>query len=338
MIERLHRLDVTRLAADFSAAVRAAHSEAELKAIRDRNAAEPMGSRVDHVHDFTDANDLMAEAINCQWSGLQDFTGNDWSWSDFAPEIEDAWSRAKATGFRLSRILVGCEFSRTVASAFEARGHSVMSCDLKPAEAPGAHYQGDVRDIINDGWHMAIMHPECTYIAACQLWRCQPKHDIRAKTGHHDGWREEQRQEAMQFVRDLGDADIEKMCVENPKSCIGTEGLLPGFEPQVVQPYEFGHDHSKETYLWRRELPELVKDPALFVPGRDAVNTAGNPVKRWANQCDGSGADRRGPSADRGHKRSVFFSGIADAMADQWGGIMASIKPKATVTQMELFA
>ena len=79
MIERLHRLDVTRLAADFSAAVRAAHSEAELKAINDRNAAEPLGSRVDHVHDFCDANDLMAEAINCQWGGLQDFTGGDWS-------------------------------------------------------------------------------------------------------------------------------------------------------------------------------------------------------------------------------------------------------------------
>lgn len=338
MIERLHRLDVTRLAADFSAAVRAAHSEAELKAIRDRNAAEPLGSRSDHVHDFTDANDLMAEAISLQWGGLADFTEGDWSWSDFADEIEDAWARAKATGFRLSRILMGCEFSGTVRDAFAARGHSVMSCDLKPTESPGPHYQGDVRDIINDGWHMAIMHPECTYIAACQLWRCQPKHDIRAKTGHHDGWRKEQQDEALEFVRDIGAADIEKMCVENPKSCIGSAGVLPGFESQMVQPYQFGHDYAKETFLWRKELPELLADPADFIEGRDAINNAGNPVKRWANQCDGSGADSRGPSSTRGHERSRFFAGFANAMADQWGGIAAKLTPKATVTQLELFA
>jgi len=330
MIERLHRLDVTRLAADFSAAVRAAHSEAELQAIRDRNAKETDAS-IDHVHDFTDANDLMAEAINCQWSGLADFTGGDWSWSDFAPEIEDAWQRAKAASFRLSRILIGCEFSGTVRDAFAARGHSVMSCDVLPTEAPGPHYQGDVREILNDGWHMAIMHPPCTFIAACQLWRCQPKHDP-SRT------REANRLLALDFVRDLGEAPIDRMCVENPKSCIGTAGVLPGFESQRVQPYQFGHDHSKETYLWRRDLPELLADPADFVEGRDAINTAGKPVKRWANQCDGSGADRTGPSADRGHKRSKFFAGFAEAMADQWGGIAAKLTAKAPVLQLEMFA
>jgi len=330
MIERLHRLDVTRLAADFSAAVRAAHSEAELQAIRDRNAKETDAS-IDHVHDFTDANDLMAEAINCQWSGLADFTGGDWSWSDFAPEIEDAWQRAKAASFRLSRILIGCEFSGTVRDAFAARGHSVMSCDVLPTEAPGPHYQGDVREILNDGWHMAIMHPPCTFIAACQLWRCQPKHDP-SRT------REANRLLALDFVRDLGEAPIDRMCVENPKSCIGTAGVLPGFESQRVQPYQFGHDHSKETYLWRRDLPELLADPADFVEGRDAINTAGKPVKRWANQCDGSGADRTGPSADRGHKRSKFFAGFAEAMADQWGGIAAKLTAKAEVLQLEMFA
>lgn len=328
MIERLHRLDVTRLAADFSAAVRAAHSEAELKAIRDRNAAEPE-AQVDHVHDFCDANDLMAEAINCQWGGLQDFTGGDWSWSDFAPEIEDAWQRAKDSSFRLSRILIGCEFSGTVRDAFAARGHSVMSCDVLPTESPGPHYQGDVRDVLTDGWHMAIMHPPCTYIAACQLWRCQPKHDPERT-------REANRLLALEFVRDLGEAPIEQMCVENPKSCIGTAGVLPGFESQMVQPYRFGHDHSKETYLWRRDLPELLADPADFVEGRDEVYK-GKPVKRWANQSP-CGADRMGPSADRGHKRSKFFAGFANAMADQWGGIAAKLTAKATVLQMELFA
>lgn len=321
MIERLHRLDVTRLAADYSAAVRGAHSEAELKAIRDRNAAEPKNPRVDHVHDFYDANDLMADAIDLQMT--------DWSWPDLADEINDASTRAKDSAFCLSRILIGCEFSGTVRDAFAARGHSVMSCDVLPTESPGPHYQGDVRDILTDGWHMAIMHPPCTFIAACQLWRCQPKHDP-SRT------REANRLLALEFVRDLGTAPIERMCVENPKSCIGTAGVLPGFESQMVQPYRFGHDHSKETYLWRRDLPELVADPADFVEGRDEIYK-GKPVKRWANQtlC---GADRMSPSADRGHKRSKFFAGLANAMADQWGGIAAKLAPRAAVTQLELFA
>ena len=323
MIERLHRLDVTRLAADFSAAVRAAHSTAELQAINDRNAAEPKDSRVDHVGDFTDSNDLMADAVDLQMA--------DWSWPDLADEINDASTRAKGSSYCLSRILIGCEFSGTVRDAFAARGHSVMSCDVLPTEAPGPHYQGDVRDILTDGWHLAIMHPPCTFIAACQLWRCQPKHDP-SRT------REANRLLALEFVRDLGEAPIEKMCVENPKSCIGTAGVLPGFESQRVQPYQFGHDHSKETYLWRRDLPELVADPADYIEPRDAINNAGNPVKRWANQCDGSGADRTGPSADRGHKRSKFFDGFANAMADQWGGIAAKIAPRAAVVQLELFA
>jgi hypothetical protein len=245
----------------------------------------------------------------------------------------DANARAKATGFRLSRILVGCEFSATVRDTFAARGHDVMSCDLKPSDNPGGqHYQGDVRDVLTDGWHMAIMHPECTYIAACQLWRCQPRHDP-------EGIRKAKQLEALEFVRDLGEAPINQMCVENPKSCIRSAGVLPGFESQMVQPHEFGHDYSKETFLWLRGLAKLVKDPALFVEGRDAVNNAGKPVKRWANQCDGSGADSRGPSATRGHERSRFFQGIADAMADQWGGIMKRLSTAKVLPlgQMEMF-
>lgn len=330
MIATLHRLDVTRLAADYSAAIRAAHTDAEMRAIRSRNAAD-QNPGIDHVNDFTDANDLMAQAVLEQLAHVD-------SWTDLADEMADASTRAKAADFHLSRILVGCEFSGTVRDAFAARGHSVMSCDLKPTEAPGAHYQGDVRDVINDGWHMAILHPECTYIAACQLWRCKPEHDIRAKTGHHDGWRKEQQDEALEFVRDIGSADIDQMCVENPKSCIGTSGVLPGFISQMVQPNRYGHDYAKETYLWRKNLPELLDDPANHIEGRDAINNAGNPVKRWANQCDGSGADSRGPSKTRGHERSRFFSGIANAMADQWGRIAAKVTPRAKVMQLDMFA
>ena len=108
----------------------------------------------------------------------------------------------------------------------------------------------------------------------------------------------------------------------------------------MVQPYQFGHDHSKQTYLWRKNLDELEADPANYIEPRDAISNSGKPCKRWANQCDGSGADRMGPSADRGHKRSAFFAGIASAMAAQWGGIIstATSAPRATVAQLELFA
>jgi hypothetical protein len=179
---------------------------------------------------------------------------------------------------------------------------------------------------------MMIAHPPCTYIAACQLWRCLPKHAAK-----HPG-RAEKQAEALEFVRDLGRAPIAQVCVENPKSCIGTAGVLPGYDPQLIQPYQFGHNHSKETYLWRRELPELVADPADYIePSKVMYN--GKMRNRWANQSP-CGADNRGPSADRGHLRSKFFSGFAEAMANQWGGITGALTTPATVRpigQLALF-
>lgn len=306
---RLDRLDVTRLAADYSAAVRASLTENQLAKVRRGDAV---------AADYIDTGELLAEAVYEQRPMAE-------SIADYGDEIAAASDRAEAAGFHLSRVLVACEYSGTVRDAFAAAGHSAESCDILPTESPGGiHHQRDVREIMDDGYHLMIAHPPCTFIAACQLWRCQPKHDP-------SGQREAKRQEALQFVRDLAGADVERACIENPKGCIGTEGAAPGFTPTMVQPYEFGHDHSKQTYLWLRNLPELIRDPAQFVEPRMATNNNGRRVKRWANQCDGSGADRLGPSADRGHLRSAFFAGIAQAMADQWGGVKAAIAP-ANVT------
>jgi hypothetical protein len=319
-IIRLDRLDVTRLAADYSAAVRDALTDNQLAKVRAGDAV---------AADYVDTGELLAEAVYEQRPHAE-------SIADYGDELVEAERRASASGYRLSRILIGCEYSGIVRDAFRARGHDAMSCDLLATESPGPHYQGDVRDVLNDGWHMAIHHPPCTYLASCQLWRCLPKHDVPAKTGHPAGWRKQQSDEAIEFVRDLMDAPIERWAIENPKGRIGTE-IRPADDK--LQPYEFGHDHSKETHLWLNNLEPLQRDPAQFIEGRDAINNNGRPVKRWANQCDGSGADRLGPSADRGHKRSAFFTGIADAMADQWGGITAALRaPRATVTQLELFA
>jgi hypothetical protein len=323
IVTRLHRLDVTRLAADYSAAVRAELSDGQLLNVRN-------GDNV--AADYIDTGELLAEAVALQVPGFE-------SLADYGDELVEAERRASASGYRLSRVLVACEYSGTVRDAFRARGHDAVSCDILETDAPhGPHLLGDARDYLGDGWHMMVAHPPCTYLASCQLWRCKPEHDVPAKTGHPAGWREEQRQQALEFVRDLAAAPIERACIENPKGCIGTENAAPGFTPTMVQPYEFGHDHSKQTYLWLRGLPELERDPAQYVAPRITTNNNGSRVKRWANQCDGSGADRTGPSADRGHKRSAFFQGIADAMAEQWGGIAAALTtPAAQPAQLALF-
>lgn len=312
----LPRLDVTRLAADYSQSVREALTANQLAKVQRGDAI---------AADYVDTGELVAEAVYEQMPHAE-------SIADFGDEIVTAGERAESSGYRLSRILIACEFSGTVRDAFAARGHSVMSCDILPTEAPGAHYVGDVRDIITDGWHMAVMHPPCTYLAACQLWRCLPKH-----AANHPG-RAAKKVEALQFIRDLMAAPIDRWALENPKGAIGTE-IRPADDK--VQPYEFGHDHAKETHLWLENLRPLVRDPAQFIEGRDAINNNGTAVKRWANQCDGSGADRTGPSADRGHKRSRFFKGIAEAMANQWGGITEKLQAPANAAplgQLELFA
>lgn len=312
----LPRLDVTRLAADYSQIIRDSLTANQLAKVRAGDAV---------ADDYVDTAELTVEAVLEQKPHAE-------SIADFGDEMALAEERARLSGFRLSRILVACEFSGTVRDAFAARGHSVMSCDVLPTEAPGNHYEGDVRDVLSDGWHMMVAHPPCTYLAACQLWRCLPKH-----AAAHPG-RMAMKAEAMEFIRDLMAAPIDKWALENPKGAIGTE-IRPADDK--VQPYEFGHDHAKETHLWLKNLAPLVRDPAQFVEGRDAINNNGTPVKRWANQCDGSGADRTGPSADRGHKRSRFFKGIAEAMANQWGGITETLTAPvnaAPVGQMELFA
>ena len=265
----LPRLDVTRLAADFSQSVREALTANQMAKVRRGDAI---------ADDYTDTGELMAEAIYLQHPHAE-------SIADYADEMTVALERAEAANWHLSRILVACEFTRTVASSFEARGHSVMSCDVLPAEAPGNHYEGDVRDVLNDGWHMAVMHPPCTYLAACQLWRCLPKHAAQVTRAEQP-----RKTRRCEFIRDLMAAPIDRWALENPKGAIGTE-IRPADDK--VQPYEFGHDHAKETHLWLNNLRPLVRDPSAVHRGpgrreqqRDAGQTLGQPVRRFRSRSD----------------------------------------------------
>jgi len=180
------------------------------------------------------------------------------------------------------RVLVACEYSGTVRDAFRARGHDAMSCDLLPTERPGPHYQGDVFDIIWDGWDLMIAHPPCTHLAVSGARWWQGKLVEQA--------------EALAFVRALMAAPIPRIAIENPVSKISTAIRKPD---QIVQPWQFGHGETKATCLWLKGLPKLV--PTQVVGGREAR------------------IHKMSPGPDRWKERSRTYQGIADAMASQWG-------------------
>ena len=194
------------------------------------------------------------------------------------------------------KILVACEYSGTVRDAFIRAGHEAMSCDLLPTDAPGPHYQGSVLDILSSGWDLMIAHPPCTYLCSSGLhWnKRRPE-------------RAQQTEDALLFVRQLLDAPIPMIALENPIGCISTRIRKPD---QTIQPWQYGHDASKATCLWLKGLPLLR--PTDFVAPRVV-----NGKSRWGNQTD-SGQNKLPPSADRWKIRSETYPGIADAMARQW--------------------
>jgi hypothetical protein len=203
------------------------------------------------------------------------------------------------------KVLVACEYSGVVRDAFLAAGHEAMSCDLLSSDVSGNHYQGDVRDILDNGWDLMIAHPPCTYLCSSGL------HWNKRVPG-----RQVLTNEALDFIRLLLDAPIERIALENPVGCISTQIRKPD---QIIQPYMFGDDASKQTCLWLKNLPLLV--PTERVAGRMVTTPSGKIVERWSNQCDNYGQDKTPPSADRWKIRSTTYAGIAKAMAQQWGQI-----------------
>ena len=180
------------------------------------------------------------------------------------------------------KVLVACEYSGTVRDAFIAAGHEALSCDLLPTDNPGPHYQGDVRDVLSDGWDLMIAHPPCTHLAVSGARWFKDKQAEQA--------------EALDFVRLLLDAPIDRIALENPVSVISSRIRKPD---QIIQPWQFGHGETKATCLWLKGLPKLT--PTDIVDGREAR------------------VHKLPPSADRWKIRSTTYPGIAAAMAQQWG-------------------
>lgn len=184
----------------------------------------------------------------------------------------------------MAKVLVACEYSGTVRDAFIAMGHDAMSCDLLPTDAEGPHYQGNVFDVINDGWDIMIAHPPCTHLAVSGA-----RHFAAKKAnGVQD--------EALAFVQALMDAPINQIAIENPISIISSRIRKPD---QIIQPWQFGHGETKSTCLWLKNLPNLM--PTNIVDGRsDRIH-------------------KMPPSPLRWKLRSTTYKGIAKAMAQQWG-------------------
>ena len=195
------------------------------------------------------------------------------------------------------KVLIACEYSGIVRDCFASLGHDAMSCDLLPTEKPGNHHQGNVLDIISLGWDLMIAHPPCTYLSVSGMhWTVRGLRDPKLT------------EDALDFVRTLMNAPIKRICIENPVSVISSRIRK---SDQVIHPYQFGHDASKSTCLWLKNLP-LLK-PTQFIEPRMV-----NGKKRWGNQTD-SGQNKLGPSDTRWKERSKTYEGIALAMAQQWG-------------------
>jgi hypothetical protein len=208
------------------------------------------------------------------------------------------------------KILIACEFSGIVRDAFIARGHDAISCDLLPTEHPGPHYQGDVMDIINDGWDIMIGHPPCTFLTNCGVrwFKTDPSRMDKMKDG-------------AEFFLKLWNAPIDKICLENPiMHCYSREIIKTKYD-QIIQPYWFGDSVQKSTCLWLKNLSRL-KPTNIVDRGMIYVDPRGN---KHGGKFTNRAKNAYSPlmllpkNNKRAQIRSTTFQGIANAMAEQWG-------------------
>ena len=198
------------------------------------------------------------------------------------------------------KVLVACEFSGVVRDALIAKGFDAMSCDLEPTESPGPHYQGDVFDIINDGWDLMIAHPPCTHLAVSGA-----RHFAKKRA---DG----RQQQGIDFFMALANCNIPHYAIENPIGIMSSVYRKPN---QIIQPWQYGHDTTKATCLWLKDLP-LLKPTNIVDKGGVWTAKSGKRMSQWFYESSLL------PPKEREKMRNKTFQGIADAMADQWGNYL----------------
>lgn len=203
----------------------------------------------------------------------------------------------------MARVLVACEFSGVVREAFNSLGHDAWSCDIKPAEDAGKHFQQDVREVLYEGWDLIIAHPPCTYFSnAGARWFYNEKYKDK---------RIQDREDALNFFHLFTNVDCEHVAIENP---VGTLSTLYRKPDQIIQPYEYGHTASKATCLWLKGLPKLIPTDIREVEYHTTPN--GRRFTKWFYESSIL------PVKERAAFRSRTFQGIANAMAQQWSPII----------------
>tara|TARA_Y100000401_G_C8237981_1_gene181559 strand:- start:54 stop:671 length:618 start_codon:yes stop_codon:yes gene_type:complete len=189
------------------------------------------------------------------------------------------------------RVLVGCEYSGIVRDAFAIRGHDAWSCDILDTESPGNHIKGNILDYLDMDWQLAILHPPCTHLSISGArWFTEGKKPMHL------------REKALDFVQQLMNAPIDHICIENPVSVISSHIRQAD---QTINPYQFGHPEYKKTCLWLKNLPLLKETNNVLEETKQLPDKIAKRIW-WLG-------------AGKGKERSKFYTGIASAMAEQWG-------------------
>lgn len=207
------------------------------------------------------------------------------------------------------KVLVACEESQTVCKAFRALGHEAYSCDLLPESGgyPEWHIHGDMfaDGVLQQGWDLMIAHPECTRLTCAANKYYKPEYADRFPNIHTD------REAAVEFFMRVVAVDIPRIAIENPIGIMSTRYRKPD---QIIQPYQFGHTERKATCLWLKNLPLLT--PTKIVEPDIITHASGKTDSRLHYET------LKLPKEERRKARSKTFSGIAEAMAAQWGGLV----------------
>jgi len=204
------------------------------------------------------------------------------------------------------RVLIACEESQTITKEFRKLGHIAFSCDILPCSGgfPEWHLQGNVFKYINQDWDLMIAHPPCTYLSVSGARHLYNKD----KTPNIERYKNQKA--ALQFVKNLMDANIERIAIENPVSVISTHIKKPN---QIIQPYMFGDEATKTTCLWLKNLP-MLKPTNIVGKGDRVIFKSGKSHPKW--YADAMAISKS--IEERRKLRSKTFTGIAKAMAEQW--------------------
>jgi len=209
------------------------------------------------------------------------------------------------------KVLVGCEYSGIIRDAFSRKGWDAWSCDLLPTESEltvkeGKHYQCDIFEVLYQDWDLLIAHPPCTYLS------------YAGEANWNKPGRLQKRLEALEFFARLWESNILHICLENPRSCASP--VIAKYSQQI-QPYYFGNRFIKTTWLWLKNLPLLKYSDCdtLF-----EKNTNVEPVSFWCNSGKSKpiikrfGTTKNTRGVTNSKLRAKSFTGIANAMAEQW--------------------